>query len=499
MNTTFADRINSEQFITDNYWSQVVVTLQSMLGIERLIILDCELGLNHIKEIIALNCCLDDINEQFYQQNLIQDIVHFKFLKPISPLEEQLLIPLFFDDKLQGILLLSVLQLNDNFIPTIRHFTNQLGEILYYRQQFLKHKKIEIGKNSLERRLSLLENITDYSETATILYDIFGMAMQVNQSMRALAQIFGLKPQTMSALDFFVIVSKTDIDTAKQNFCDMFLKQTKIVHQIKLFGVVERYFILDIQIFPYFDKKLKSDMQQGILCQLIDVTKIKLQSTLKEQIAERLIFQFRNDMQSILSSSQLLIDPNTNEEEKHTATSILQNKINSHIKILNKVEQQLNIQMDDNPTNIITYPIDAKESILDAMENTSLEAVKCQIRLVANLPDLVSLIFASRTELYWVVGSIFALLLKDAVPETDIVIDMVEREHWVIYTFKNTGFGIPNERFQQYLANKELEIAEQFHDIRKAISIVKIWDGTLTAESQVGIGISFELCLRGFI
>ncbi|HHB91640.1 MAG TPA: HAMP domain-containing histidine kinase [Thioploca sp.] len=499
MNTTFADRINLEQFITDSYWSQVVATLHDILGIERLIILDCKLGLNHVEEIATLNCNLDDINEQFYQQNSVQDIVNFKFLKPIASLEEQLLIPLFFKDELQGILLLSITQLNDNFIPTARHFTNQIGETLYYRQQLLKHKQVEISKHSLEPRLSMLENIMDYSETATILYDMFGMAVQVNQSMRALAQIFGLKPQTMPAMEFFVTVSKTSIDIAKQNFCDMFLHSTKINQQIKLSGVVERYFILDIQVFSYFDNKLELDMQQGILCQLIDVTKIKLQSTLKEQIAERLIFQFRNDMQSILTASQLLISQQTNEEERYTAASILQNKINSHIKILTQVEQQLNIQIDDNPTNIITYPIDAKESILDAMENVSLEAVKCQIRLVANLPDLVSLIFASRTELYWVVGSIFALLLKDAVPETDIVIDMIEREHWVIYTFKNTGFGIPNERLQQYLATKELEIAEQFHDVRRAINIVKIWGGTLTAESQVGIGTSFELCLRVFI
>ena len=311
MNTTFADRINSKQLTTDNYWSQVVISLHNILGLERLIILDCRLGLNHAEEIAALNCSLADINEQFYQQSLAQDIINFKFLKSDNPLEEQLLIPLFFENELQGILLLGILQLNDDFIPTAWHFTNQIGEMLYYRQHFLKHAKTDIETTSLERRLSMLENIIDDSETATILYDVFGMATQVNQSMRALAQIFGLKTQTMTALEFFTIVGKTDIDTAKQKFRNLFLKQTQIVQQIKLSGVVERYFILEIQIFHYFDEKLNLDMQQGILCQLVDVTKIKLQSTLKEQIAERLIFQFRNDMQSILTASQLLINQQT--------------------------------------------------------------------------------------------------------------------------------------------------------------------------------------------
>jgi hypothetical protein len=496
MNTTFANRINSEKFITDKYWSQVVSTLCNVLGLERLIILECKLGLNYAKEIATFNCSIKDVNEQCYQQNSIIDITYCKFLKPIDSVEEQLLIPLLFENELQGILLLGTMQINSEFIATTKQFTNQIGEALYHRQHFLNNSTTEIGKTALERRLSMLENILDDSETATIIYDVFGMAVQVNQSMRALAQIFELKAQTTTALDFFTLISKVDMETAQQNFCDMLLKQNKIVQQIKLSGVVERYFILNIQVFHYFDKDLNIDMQQGILCQLVNITKMKLQSTLKERIAERLIFQFRNDMQSILSASRLLTSLKTNEAEKNTAADILQTKINNHIKILSQVEKQLNIQINDDPIDVTTYPIDAKESILDAVENASIKAMKRHVKLVTNLPDLVSLIFASRTELYWVVGSIFALLLEDAVAETDIIIDMEERDHWVTYTFKNTGFGIPNERFQQYI--EESEVGD-FQDIHRAINIVKIWDGVLTATSQVGIGITFKLRLRSFI
>jgi len=43
-----------------------------------------------------------------------------------------------------------------------------------------------------------------------------------------------------------------------------------------------------------------------LLCQLVDVTQMKLQSTFKDKVAERFIFQLRNDMHSILTASQLL-------------------------------------------------------------------------------------------------------------------------------------------------------------------------------------------------
>ncbi|MBE9561729.1 MAG: hypothetical protein IMF12_02530, partial [Proteobacteria bacterium] len=207
MNTKSINRINPEQFTTDKYWSQVVAILHDILGLERLIILDCKLGLNHAEEIVALNCSLKDVSEQFYQQNFTHEIVNFEFLQPIVPSEKQLLIPLFFANELQGVLLLAFknLQLTNKIIA--KHFANQISEALYHRNQFLEHSETELCKTALERRLSILENIMDDSETATILYDVFGIATQVNQSMKALAQIFGLKPQTTTALDFFTIVS----------------------------------------------------------------------------------------------------------------------------------------------------------------------------------------------------------------------------------------------------------------------------------------------------
>ncbi|MCK5877032.1 MAG: HAMP domain-containing histidine kinase, partial [Candidatus Marithrix sp.] len=489
MNIKSPDKINLEQFATDKYWLQVVTLLHDILKPERLIILDCKLGLNYAKEIGALNCSLQDINKQFYQQDSVQEIIKSNFLQPVNTDEEQSLIPLFFDKKLQGILLLAIKKMQLNNEATTKNFTNQIAEALYHRHQFLESSEIELGKTALKRRLSMLENIMDDSDTATILYDVFGMAVQVNQSMRALAQIFGLKPQTTSALDFFTAVGKTDTKTVKQHFCDMFLKQNKIVQKIKLSGVIERYFILNMQVFHYFDKDLNEDMQQGILCQLVDITKMKLQSTLKEQIAEQLIFQFRNDMQSILTASQLLTDNQIVEAEKNTAAKILQNKINNYMQTLAQAEKQLNIKIDEDPTKVTTYPINAKAPILDAMENISEEATKQQVKLTVNLPDLVSLIFASQAELCWVIGSIFALLIEDAIAKTNIIIDVEERDHWVTYTFKNTGFGIPNERFQQYLFMKKLEVTDKFHDIRRAINIVRIWDGKLIAESQVGVGI----------
>jgi len=377
----------------------------------------------------------------------------------------------------------------------MRYFHFESGAIL--------HKALDKSITALEHRLSVLENLIADSETPTILYDVFGGAIQVNHSMNALSHIFGLTPHKISALGFMMEISKMEMKTARDYFRDILLKQSKIVQQVKLSASIERIYILNMQLFYYQEKREGSEqaIKQGVLCQLFDVTQMKLQSSLKEQVAERLIYQFRNDMQSILMASQLLTSDKTGESEKKMVGGILQNKVNSHLNILNEVEAQLNAELDATSTtsHFETYPVDPKEAVSEAMKNVAEAAVERQVKLQSDLPELVSLVFAAPNALTSVISRILALLIEDAVSNTDITIDMIERDQCLTYSLKNSGFGMPNERLQDYLFNSEVETSETFKGIHLALEWLKRWEGSLTGESQVGQGMSFELRLRSFI
>ncbi len=524
-------RANSGYFATDEYWSQVIVMLYEVLDLSRLIVLGWRL--DEVQQIKALYCSSADIEIWHHQQEPYATAIREKcalnraLLKPTDKAEEQYMIPLFFGDELQGFWILAIetakLQNKNHFEASITDFAIQLGESLYHRQRWLLRNQVSRGLlhryfhfksgdllyktldksiAALEQQLSVLKNIMDELETAIILYDVFGTAIQVNQSMKALSQTFGLRPENMTALGFLMEVSNMDMKTARQYFRHIFLAQGNIVRQVSLSKSIERDFVLNMQLFSYqytvedTDNKVK----QGILCQLVDVTQIKLRSTLKEQVAERLIFQCRNDMQSILMASKILSNDQLNETTKRSAANTLQNKVNNHITILNDVEKWLNVQMDTTkPTLIETYPIDAKEPLLDATERSAKLAVKRHVKLQNNLPALVSLVFASHNELTSVISSLLVLLIDDAIEETQITISMEERDNWMTYTFQNVGFGIPDERLQQYLFDDEIKVSEKFENIRRAISMINVWEGTLKAESQVGQGLYFELRLRSFI
>ena len=532
------DRVNSEYFASDEYWSQVVVMLHEILNLNRLIILEWRLTHNRVKEVKALHCALADIDEQqrYYKRKPYaaarreKQGLHLNqaLLKPVDVAEEQYIVPLFFGGELEGFWLLTIETAKhddkNRFEESLKDFANQIGESLYHRRQWhirtqgdknllnryfhfdsgnLVHKALDKSIAALEHRLSVLENIMDELETPTILYNVFGTAISVNQSMDAVSTTFGLTPRKMSALGFLMEISQMDMETARQYFRHTLLESSKIVRQVTLSAAIERVYILNMQLFHYQQEVEGTELniKQGILCQLVDITQMKLQSTLKEQVAERLIFQFRNDMQSILMASKLLAREQVGEQQRRMATGILQSKVDNHLKILTEVEERLNAEMDATTTasGFETYPVDAKEPVLDAMESLAKAAVERQNKLHSDLPDLVSLVFAAPNKLTSVIASILDLLIDDAVESTEITIHMVERDNEVTYTFKNIGFGIPNERLQQYLFSQDVEVSSKFNDMRSALKLIKVWEGSLMASSEVGKGMSFELRLRSFI
>jgi len=537
VNSSFklADRINAKFLAREEYWSQIMMMLHEVLNLNRLLILEWSPGYHYPKEIKALHCSLADLEEQQRDYNrkpytiAIQKkgalLLTQPLFKTLDVAEQHYLVPLIFGDEVLGFWALAIETRNwhnkNQFEATLKDLALQLAESLYHRQQWLlrnqtnkkqwrRYFQVEGGDliyqslnksiTTLEHRLTGLENIIAELETPTIIYDVFGLTLSVNQSMNTLSQSFKLTPHQSTILEFLMTLCQTDIETARHYFRHILLEQNAIVQQVTLTAAIKRVFVLNLQLFYYQEETDGSllNVKKGILCQLVDITQMKLQNTLKEQVAERLIFQFRNDMQSIMTASKLLSSEQSSHEEKRMVAGILQGKVNAHLKILNEVETQLNVELDAS-IQVENYPIDAKEPILDAIEKVNAIATEQQIKIHHELPALVSLVFAAPNELSLVIASVLTLLIDDGAPNTDITLELEERDNGMTYTFKNSGSGMPNERLQQYLFSDDVDISEKFNSLRRAIKLIRHWKGTLTASSQIDQGLSFELRLRSFI
>ena len=87
-------------------------------------------------------------------------------------------------------------------------------------------------------------------------------------------------------------------------------------------------------------------------------------------------------------------------------------------------------------------------------------------------------------------------LITDAVENSQIRIDLIETEMGIIYNFSNTGFGMPNSVFRQYLSEDADAASPEFKKLRAVISQVQEWGGKLRASSEVGVGIRFTMQLK---
>ena len=145
------------------------------------------------------------------------------------------------------------------------------------------------------------------------------------------------------------------------------------------------------------------------------------------------------------------------------------------------------------------YPVDATAPLLSAMKALNEEARARDIKFSARLPEFSSLICAAPEDLGRLMRVLLEALVNDAAESTSIEVDVEERGDRVIYQFRNTGFGIPDERFQAYLFWGKNIVADEFKELHDAIDGLSACDGRVTASSEVGTGMAFNIEMQAVI
>ena len=536
---------------SDEHWSQIIVMVNQILNLNRLIFLERIPEDHRVREVKALHCSLADIEELRrdyerwpYSQAIIENRairLNKPYLKAVDFEDEQYLVPLKFAGAILGFWAFSIKPERATqlvFAEHIKNFADQIGELLYYRQQWLQrnspekgilhrylhptgnnlaYKALDTSIIALEHRLLEVEELLYGAEIASILYNSFGQVIQINQRMEKVLKTLALSPNTTTILEFLMRFCDIDMSSAQQHIRRILLEKDKMTLPVTLPSTILCHYILNIRAFSY-QESLATTTQfsfQGILCELIDITEVINLHKLKEEVAEQMIFQLRNDLQSINLAMPLLAREELSGEQKHKMIEQVRKKMDKSMNFLEKMQSQLSVEQE--VMTVGYYPIDAKKPIQMALENLHGLAAEQRVELHSNLPALISLVFASPQELRTVLITLLTQLIHDSLENTKIIIQLKEREdHWISYICKNTGFGLPNEHFQRYLfgdvsdfedsaklldSEKELpnSIKHEFNKIRSAIQKVQSWGGTVTAFSEIGQGMSFELRLKSFL
>lgn len=519
-------------------WDAVCVMINESLQLNRMIFLERVRNDHRLKEIKAFKCSINDVLEprRDYERTpystVIQEhkplLLDNPYLKPLAIEEQQYLAPLIFAGDVLGFWAFTIeprtMLSPAKFLVLTHAYMTQISEILYYRQEWQKrvarennklwtYLNLSMGAKSysmlnksvtlLDRRISELQQVFNSMNTGGVLYDLFGRVLLLNKHMEALALSENLKLYNMTALDFIITVTGYDATSARNIMQRTIFDRETISIPIAHFKA-NRDYILYIQPLTLQDYKQPLNDSPpvfqivGILCELEDITELKAIYRLKERMFERFSFQLRNDLATMVAALSIVEDTHTSPEEKTLALSRIQGKIEETLVMLNSVNEQMNIEIESLASSLGRYPINGQETIKKATADLNGYAALRAIKLHLKMPTLLSLVFASPTELYSVLHTVLTAMIDDTFEGATVWINIEETKEWVHYHFRNDGIGIANNKLQQLNENSLSTSAENLK-MDEVIRCVKYWEGLIEFSSQMGKGSTVILSLKRFL
>ncbi len=269
-------------YAIEEHWSRVITLVNQLLDLDRIIFLERVQGDHRVREVKALNCSVDDIDEMrrdylrtpystaIEQRSVLR--LQRSFLANERDDEAQYLSPLIFAGEVLGFWAFSIdkekVGLIADFERRIDEFSLQIAELLYHRQQWQqqvaaeqrilsKYLRLEGGDQVsralsqmlalMDKRLRSFEDVFAGMGTAAVLYDLFGTVLQINAEMSRLVQEMALAAYDMTALDMMISLTGVDLVAGRRYLRTVIVEQQKVTLAVTLGGADKKYYILSMR------------------------------------------------------------------------------------------------------------------------------------------------------------------------------------------------------------------------------------------------------------
>lgn len=520
----------------EDHWQQVITMVSQTLDTNRMIFLERVENDHRVREIKSLNCNLKDINElrRDYERepystaiNKNAPIVIRDYFKKIDKIEDEYLFALIFAGEVLGFWAFTItsdkIKFFPNFIALIKNVGLQISEMLHYRKIWQQKQSLEknvvlnylslaggqinyeVFKESvdfLDKRAEILDGIFNNSGSCSVLYDLFGRVILINKSMKDLVQKIDIRPYNITIVEFIATLTGHSLTECRGLMRHVILDREELV--LPTISLQKQgCFMLTIKplLIQHTDEKhLISPFQiEGVLFELVDYASVVNKIEIKEQVFERIYYQVRTDFSAILLAVESL--RNDGSTHKTEATNIIFNKISSAKTKLEKIFAQTDKNtFEFLQDSAVCYPIDSYQELSKALSYLQKITQNISFNVNIKIPETSTIAFVSPNYFKEVIESILSILIADTIDEGKINIDITSTHLHVIYKFSNTGFGMPDKAWQEYLNTPDEEISsDRIKKIRQAISHVNKWKGDLQINSVLGDGIAIVMILKIFI
>jgi CHASE2 domain-containing sensor protein/signal transduction histidine kinase len=521
------------------YWTQIITLVDQVLNLRRLIFLEKVEGDHRVREVKSLNCFIEDIDERRrdyertpYSTAITEGgplLLQKHYLKPLDGEEEdQYLVPLVFAGEVLGFWAFGVtpetVAVSNRFLDTVAVFASRIAELLYHRRSWHEQQRkqphplrallsLQGGDKSAlhvrrllelaERRLSGLEAAFNGMDTAAIVYDMFGRVLQLNRRMEEFMRRTDLPAYDLTALELLVRLTGNDYRHARQLLREVAMENGQFHLPVTSRPGSPENFMLSVRALTgghnHLYRKNSPDPLEvaGLLFEVINVTQLKGAYVLKDEFVERFGQRMRRELGAIVLGSDLLQEKNVSIRDRSRAARVVRDKVSIIVELFNQARRYMQVKVAGPGLGL--YPVDATVPVSSAVQSLASKAEERGIHFQTRMPEVISLVNAPPQELGLLMQLLLTALLNDAAENTAIEITVEECDSTVSYRLRNSGFGIPNERFQDYLFGSHGVVAEEFKGLRDAIQYVAEWEGRVAANSEVGSGMAFDIELRAVI
>gem|GEM_PF-2237348 len=410
-------------------------------------------------------------------------------------------------------------------------FSVQISEILHNRRlwqdyhhkqenRLLSYMRFEGGdtpshllKQSItkrERWTSDMFEVFNHLTSASILYDLFGRVVLVNKQMEEFALISKLKPYNMSLLEFIAGVTRYNAADSRR-----LLQYAIFDHEDVSVPVIdsngEQSHILHLK--PLQKKQTDSvyatqELEEahpfrltGILCELVDVAEITTAVSVMLQVYERVSEVTVDDLDLVIDELNSFKVNSVSDHQRTDFIDTIRQKLAKTTQVLKhlKTEAASNLSQTSDEELYERTPVDGASSLMETADEVRKEVEQQNISIRIHTPELLCLVIASPKELKNGFDAILMLMAKDTVEQGKINAVVQQTDDYIFFQFSNEGFGIPNERLQEYLHHDEEAVSEELKRLKQLKQQVHRWGGSIDINSKVGEGLRIDLSLQRFV
>ncbi|MDH3465054.1 MAG: CHASE2 domain-containing protein [Gammaproteobacteria bacterium] len=522
-------------FAAQQPFQQLMKLVLQVFELDRVVLLQRLTDEERVAPVEFFGCSIDDIYEQRRDYRRVPYATAIGENRPIALTrsfltrqsgEDQFLVPLSYGGEIFGFWAFGVtsekIHAMPRFLHVVERISVEISQLLYDRNRWRGQHVVAAGLtrwlrlqggytpreplrqafDAMMRRVETLGWSFHGINAAVVVFDLFGDPLDVNESMLGLLENIDLNPRDINASTLITTLTDRDIARTKSILQHVVLGGKPLSLNAAVAGRKEEY-LLTIHPIKKEDGSQVGDTTtlelSGILVEVVDVTKLREPVELQEKALRRLMFQIRNDLESMVLAAGLLKDEQLPSDERAQVVDIYETKVRESITLVTDAQQHLGLDPDVH--QLSRYPVHPTDSLRKAIQAAAESLTKQRIKLSlhAPAPEIISLVLAEPHELEYVLSTIIAMLVEDAIAGSKLEINLEERAGWITFELANQGFGIPNEHFQGYLSQSDDSTATEFQALRECASQIQSWEGTFAGHSEVGTGTRFRIELRSFL